>query len=436
MRVTLRRLARVLLVLLACVSPIRAQLRPQVTTPPRKAKKKPATQQPAKPTQILVRTSPNAEVYLDDQFSGRASPEGRLVIPGPKPGSHALRVSVPGKQDFLKNVNVVAGETSEIQATLADLPAQIAVVTSPGAEVYLDDQYVGRASANGRLAFPNARTGKHNLRVSLTGKKDYLQDVTVVAGQETRVEAVLADIEKPGPRPGQVGENAKDGLKYVWIPPGSFEMGCSPGDSECSSDEKPSHQVTITKGFWLGQTEVTVGAYKRFAGAAGRQMPAAPSFNSGWANDNMPIVNVSWDDAQAYCTWAGGRLPTEAEWEYAARAGSTEARYGPLDDVAWYNQNSESRTHDVAQKRANGFGLYDMLGNVWEWVNDWYEEKHYQSSASQNPPGPSSGQYRVLRGGSWNGLPRDGRVSVRNRLDPAFTLDDFGIRCGGEVISP
>jgi serine/threonine-protein kinase len=200
--------------------------------------------------------------------------------------------------------------------------------------------------------------------------------------------------------PVTVRDNPKDGLKYVWIPPGTFMMGCSPGDSECFDFEKPSHQVTITKGFWMGQTEVTVAAYRRFAGSTGRQMPDAPNFNAGWNNQDMPIVNVSWDDATAFCGWAGGRLPTEAEWEYAARGGSTEARYGNLDELAWDNQNSGGQTHDVAQKRANGFGLYDMLGNVWEWVNDWDDPNYYQNSPSQDPPGAASGQFRVLRGGS------------------------------------
>jgi formylglycine-generating enzyme required for sulfatase activity len=141
-------------------------------------------------------------------------------------------------------------------------------------------------------------------------------------------------------------------------------MGCSPRDKECGSDEKPAHRVTITKGFWMGQTEVTVGAYKHFATASGQQQRRAPSFNSGWANDNMPIVNVTWNDAHHYCTWAGGRLPSEAEWEYAARGGNTEARYGPLDEVAWYHGNSGDRTRAVAQKLANGFGLFDVLGNA------------------------------------------------------------------------
>jgi len=129
----------------------------------------------------------------------------------------------------------------------------------------------------------------------------------------------------------------------------------------------------------------------------------------------------------------GGRLPTEAEWEYAARAGSAESRYGNLDDIAWYNGNSGGKTHDVGQKRANGFGLYDMLGTVWQWVNDWYDQNYYQSSPSQDPSGPSSGQFRVLRGGSRFNLPRYVRVSNRNWLDPTLRNGIVGFRCGGEV---
>jgi formylglycine-generating enzyme required for sulfatase activity len=241
-----------------------------------------------------------------------------------------------------------------------------------------------------------------------------------------------------GESKGEVRVNPNDGLKYVWIPPGSFQMGCSPGDSDCDIyiNENPSHKVTVTKGFWLGQTEVTVGAYKCFAAGTGNAMPPAPDFNPAWSNEQMPMVNVSWDDAQAYCGWAGGRLPTEAEWEYAARAGSTEARYGSLDEVGWYSVNSEDQTHPVGEKRANGFGLYDMLGNVFEWVNDWYDQNYYKNGPSQDPIGPTSGTLRVSRGGSWYDGPWGVRASYRGRGGPGVRDVDVGFRCGGEVFAP
>jgi len=346
-------------------------------------------------------------------------------------------------------------ETSQPENKPPTKPARIVVETLPYAEVYLDDERQGQASQAGRLIIGKVNPGDHTVRVTLAGKKDYEMKVTVVAGRDTTIKATLAEPEQPAaptqpaprvetpprrstqaPTAGAVMQNSKDGQKYVWIPLGTFTMGCSPGDNECGGDEKPAHSVAVTKGFWIGQTPVTAGAYKRFVAATGQQMPSTPSFNAGWTNENMPIVNVSWHDSQAYCQWAGGRLPTEAEWEYAARGGSTEARYGPLDDVAWYSNNSGGQTHDVAQKRANGFGLYDTLGNVWQWVNDWYDANYYQSSPSSDPPGPSSGQYSVLRGGSWSVYPRGVRVSYRNILDPAYRVNDYGFRCVGEANIP
>jgi formylglycine-generating enzyme required for sulfatase activity/DNA-directed RNA polymerase subunit RPC12/RpoP len=270
-----------------------------------------------------------------------------------------------------------------------------------------------------------------------------------------------------GAKKGEVRDNPSDGLKYVWIPSGSFTMGCSPGDNECYDFEKPSHQVSIAKGFWLTQTEVTVGAYKRFAQAVGRQMPPEPdmggrALNPGWGNESMPVVEVSWGDAQAYCRWAGGRLPTEAEWEYAARAENPAARYDKLDDIAWYAENSGGQRldtesiwkkvdqagfvkilnengnamHEVGQKRPNALGLSDMLGNVWEWVNDWWDPGYYKNSPSQDPMGPSGGTERVMRGGSWVGRPRDVRVSLRNRRIPGDRDFDLGFRCGGDMDIP
>ncbi len=236
------------------------------------------------------------------------------------------------------------------------------------------------------------------------------------------------------PAPGTVEENPKDQLKYVYIPPGTFMMGCSPGDSECADDERPAHRVVITRGIWLGQTEVTVGAYKRFIAARGHAAPSTPYFKAGSMSDALPVDTVSWDDVQAYCRWAGGRLPTQAEWEYAARAGSTESRYGEPDEIAWTSANSGNQAHEVAQKRPNAWGLFDMLGNVWEWVEDWYGP--YSSDSATDPHGPSSGSARVLRGGSWILEAKNARASRRSKVVPNHRSDFFGFRCARELRSP
>jgi formylglycine-generating enzyme required for sulfatase activity/energy-coupling factor transporter ATP-binding protein EcfA2 len=217
--------------------------------------------------------------------------------------------------------------------------------------------------------------------------------------------------------------NPEDGLHYVFIPPGDFKMGCSPGDSDCFPDEKPTHDVKISKGFWLGQTDVTQAAWKRV-------MNIEPSHFKG---DQLPVEQVSWDDAVKYCETIGGRLPTEAEWEYAARAGSTSARYGELDAIAWYDKNSGGTTHAVGSKQPNQFGLFDMLGNVYQWTADWYGETYYSPQAVTNPSGPASGQRRVVRGGSWFNNSQFARASNRFRNEPSYRNLIIGFRCVGEL---
>ena len=247
---------------------------------------------------------------------------------------------------------------------------------------------------------------------------------------ETAVRKLIGEIESrktpPIPNPpaaGDVRTNPIDGLNYVYIPPGRFTMGCSPGDTEAFDDEKPAHDVTISKGFWMCQTPVTIGAWNRYCAAKG----ATPKTG----DDSLPVAEVSWDEAQAYCAWAGGRLPTEAEWEYAARAGTTEPRYGKLDEIAWYSENSGGKAHPVGQKRPNAWGLYDMLGNVFEWTADWYDKKYYTSQPAEDPTGPATGHARTLRGGSWLLSPRFIRVSYRANGGPALRSSDFGFRCVG-----
>jgi formylglycine-generating enzyme required for sulfatase activity len=202
------------------------------------------------------------------------------------------------------------------------------------------------------------------------------------------------------------------------VPPGTFNMGCSASNQwSCFSDENPVHAVTLTNAFYLGRYEVTqaqwtarMGSNPSFFQSASAQVPAAQV-------PNRPVEQVSWNTIQGFLSATGLRLPTEAEWEYAYRAGTTTAFHsmpglpnGTNDDnqvgnIAWWGAysggNSAEQTRPVGGKAANALGLHDMSGNVWEWVNDWYSSTYYASSPSTNPPGPASGADRVLRGGSW-----------------------------------
>ena len=382
---------------------------------------------------LVVETTPGADVYLDGLLQGKASAQGELALKV-RSGAHALRVSSDGKKDFEQGILLAAGQTTKIEARLAPTTGDLAVVTLPGAQVYLDGELQGTAGAQGEIDL-KPRPGAHAVKVSLKGKKDFEQTVIIAAGQGSRIEARLEDM---GPTPGQARTNPKDALNYVWIPAGTFTMGCSGESRDCLRDEMPAHPVTLTKGFWLGQTEVTVSAYKRFAAATGRQMPPAHRYNSDWQEENKPMMNMAWEDAHDYCTWAGGRLPSEAEWEYAARGGSTGLRYGDIDAVAWYFRDSHNRPHDVAQLRPNAFGLYDVLGNVGEWVNDWYDPEYYQHSPAEDPPGPPEGKMHMIRGSSW--IDDTGALRVQNRNnfvhDMAWKNVYRGCRCAWEAVGP
>lgn len=230
------------------------------------------------------------------------------------------------------------------------------------------------------------------------------------------------------PRPGEVRRNRVDGLDYAWIPAGSFEMGCTAGDPECEPDETPAHPVTISRGFWLGTTEVTVGAFRRFA----KEMRVVVPISND-EGDDRPVVQISWFEADQVCAWSGGRLPSEAEWEYAARAGATDARRDDLEQLSRRGAGRLSTTYPVATQPANPWGLYDMTGNAFEWVADWYGDRTYASSPVEDPRGPATGQFRVVRGGSWVVSLRYARMSARSSFVPSVRFGNIGTRCAREV---
>jgi formylglycine-generating enzyme required for sulfatase activity/serine/threonine protein kinase len=215
-------------------------------------------------------------------------------------------------------------------------------------------------------------------------------------------------------------------MEFVSIPAGKFTMGCPTGDSQCNSNENPRHKITITRSFELGKNEVTQGQWVKVMGNN-------PSNFKG--DDRLPVEQVSWNNAQVFLAKLNAlndgyryRLPTEAEWEYAARGGSAMPYSGSLDAIAWYDSNSGGRTHPVGQKQPIGYGLNDMLGNVWEWCSDWHGENYYDGSPAADPTGPASGQYRVLRGGSWNYGSGLARVSSRGRGSPDGRYNADGFR--------
>jgi formylglycine-generating enzyme required for sulfatase activity len=271
---------------------------------------------------------------------------------------------------------------------------------------------------------------------------------------------------------------------YVLVPPGAFEMGCVASDRECQPDEKPSRHVEISRGVWLGRTEVTVGAFREFVSATGYRTTAE---SDGWSlafdgrslkkkegvswrspgfeqADSHPVVHVSWYDATAFCAWTGGRLPTEAEWERAARGDRPPTKYlwgdggEPLvGGVKQANVADQSLkvlhpnlktipgyddghpfTAPVATFAPNGLSLHDTAGNVAEWCADSYDEKYYSLSIDRDPVGPPFGQERMIRGGSWLDDASNLRASYRVRDAPTYHDGLVGFRCARDrdVTSP
>jgi formylglycine-generating enzyme required for sulfatase activity len=218
-------------------------------------------------------------------------------------------------------------------------------------------------------------------------------------------------------------------IEMLLVPPGTFTMGCTASNLwGCGSDENPTHSVTLTQAFYLGRYEVTQAQWVA-------KMFTNPSFFAGQSDSaSRPVELVSWNTIQNYLSATVMRLPSEAEWEYACRAGTTTAFNNGSSDsatmgtIAWYDLNSVNETHVVGSKAANALGFYDMSGNVWEWVNDWYNGNYYSVSPSTNPLGPVSGTHRVLRGGSWSYNSYYPRSSCRIFFTPTGSGGDLGFR--------
>ena len=239
--------------------------------------------------------------------------------------------------------------------------------------------------------------------------------------------AKLGELEAAGRTRREVGDSWTNslGMEFMWIAPGRFLMGSE--DEEWRLGDELQHEVRISEGFWMGKYEVTQGEWEAVMGANPSEFK--------YCGPRCPVDSVLWTDAEEFIRRLNGResgkgyryrLPTEAEWEYAARAGTTGARYDVLGEIAWYDENSGDRTHPVGQKQANAWDLHDMLGNVWEWTGDWYG--WYLSGSVTDPQGPSTGSARVVRGGGWNISARGVRSAARYYHSPGRRYGPVGFR--------
>ena len=354
---------------------------------------------------LYVKSDQNsADVYLDGAHIGQTP----LYLPETLIGNHTLKLTKSGSADWTGNVNVAEGQIAEINATLQSGAPVTFTSNISDAQLYLDGVLLGPANGTYDVAF-----GSHTIVCKASGKKDLTKNITI---SQTDINRTVDC------RFGATRKTIKvKGVSFdmIMVEGGTFTMGAtSEQGNDAEADERPAHEVTLSD-YYIGETEVTQALWQAVMGNS-------PSQFRGKSN---PVEMVSWNECQKFIkklnklTGRTFRLPTEAEWEFAARGGNESKGYkyagsNSIDDVAWYDYNSDSKTHAVKTKSPNELGLYDMSGNVYEWCQDWYGS--YSSKAQINPKGPSSGSTRVLHGGSWYGGAGDCRVSNREYTSPGF----------------
>ncbi len=408
----------------------------------------------------------------DGTFIAYATAPGRTAADGTGSNSpytkHLIReMKVEGQEieDMFKNVRIaVKDETNNAQIpwdsscltdefifamsctpqTQPDIEVEteysygtIKVESNADGKVYVDNNYVCSIISGTIKTLKNIRTGSHTVKVK-TDKETKNEYVTVQKNRTSSINFYFTPEIS-------LEEN------LIFVQGGTFQMGSNEYD-----DEKPVHSVTVND-FYIGKYEVTVAEFNAFINATGHKTDAEKNgyswiWTGKWEKQNgvtwkcdvkgktrpsseysHPVIHVSWNDANAYCKWKGGRLPTEAEWEYAARGGNKSNNYtysgsNNIGTVAWYNNNSGSKTHKVGTKQPNELGIYDMSGNVWEWCLDWYDSDYYSISPRNNPTGASSGTRRVLRGGGWGYSDYGCRVAIRTDNDPGRSGNPCGFR--------
>ncbi len=381
--------------------------------------------------ELTVRSNIHGDtVYIDGKEYG-STPLWNTVL---KTGKHIVTVRKEGYEPFEVPV-YLKKDTPPVKAILEPIVETVRVETEPsGATVFKDGEREGISPLELKLSVIEKPVVRAQMKGYMPQKK------TVEFPLESNV--LKFDLEKQPKPPDKITNSL--GMKFVYIRSGTFTMGSPENEKGRDNDEK-QHKVTLTKGFYMQTTEVTVKQWKQFIKETGGYIGdgengykcAGMGKTEGFTQENAhPIACVSWNEAQAFIKWLNRkessdyRLPTEAEWEYTARAGSVTAFANGdiaelecgidsnLDKIGWYCGNSGDGAHFVAQKKPNAWDIYDMHGNVFEWCWDWYGE--YQTSPETDPKGPDSGSSRVLRGGSWDYCAGGCRTAARIRYEPRF----------------
>jgi formylglycine-generating enzyme required for sulfatase activity len=354
-----------------------------------------------------------ADIFIDQGFKGKAP----LDIDSIDPGTYRVKARLKGYDAIEKKVKVNSNRKAVVTFYFEweKTKGRLYVTTQPAdctiKILDITPKYVDGIKLD---------AGQYRIQVSKTDYITRIEPIRVSGGEGVDL---YVELKKDSARTGQNWKDPVTGMEVVWVPEGCYQMGSSSGDP----DEKPVHEVCV-EGFWMGKYEVTQGQWKKI-------MSSNPSkFRSG---DDYPVETISWNDAQQYISklkqQSGNSfsLPTEAQWEYAARSGGRDQIYAggnDVDSVAWYYSNSGSNTHRVGTKDPNGLGIYDMSGNVWEWCEDVYDKNAYSRHVRNNPVITSGGNSRVSRGGSWINNPRIVRAANRHGDSAVLRSSLMGFR--------
>ena len=381
-------------------------------------------------------TTPGTRIFVNEKLRGTDKWQGSLAA-----GMYVIEGKLDGYHDSKTTINIGKQETKTVTLpALVPMYGTLSVNYKPiGAEVWLDGKQLGSSPD----IFKNVLAGKHALIIKKSGYSDHSETITLAEGENKSLSGTLQQGAVATTTPsasgsvnsGSLGGNQTFTVKGVQftmiaVEGGTFTMGATPEQGSMAYDDgTPTHQVTLSE-YYIGETEVTQALWQVVMG----------DNPSEFKGDNNPVEQISWNDCQEFIkklnslTGKNFRLPTEAEWEFAARGGNKSRGYkysgsNTIDDVAWYAKNSggnTGNTYPVKTKQANELGIYDMSGNVWEWCQDW--KGSYSSEAQTNPKGATTGSYRVNRGGSWRDNAVRCRSSYRNDRYPDLRYNYLGFR--------